>query len=108
WRRPGTPTAATWTRAGPARRPHRARGRGPGPGRRRPQQPGDRRGAGAELQDGGPHLSNIFARLGVAPRPQAAAYAFEHGLATPSHGEDDPSPSLRLGRLADAGPPRPT
>jgi len=32
------------------------------------------------------HLSNIFAKLGVASRTQAAAYAFEHGLATPSHG----------------------
>jgi DNA-binding NarL/FixJ family response regulator len=32
------------------------------------------------------HLSNIFAKLGVASRTQAAAYAFEHGLATPSRG----------------------
>jgi DNA-binding CsgD family transcriptional regulator len=32
------------------------------------------------------HLSNIFAKLGVASRTQAAAYAFEHGLATPSSG----------------------
>jgi len=32
------------------------------------------------------HLSNIFAKLGVATRTQAAAYAFEHGLATPSRG----------------------
>jgi DNA-binding NarL/FixJ family response regulator len=28
------------------------------------------------------HLSNIFAKLGVRSRTQAAAYAFEHGLAT--------------------------
>ncbi len=28
------------------------------------------------------HLSNIFAKLGVSSRTQAAAYAFEHGLAT--------------------------
>jgi DNA-binding NarL/FixJ family response regulator len=27
------------------------------------------------------HLSNIFAKLGVATRTAAAAYAFEHGLA---------------------------
>ena len=32
------------------------------------------------------HLSNIFAKLGVGSRTQAAAYAFEHGLATPSRG----------------------
>ena len=31
------------------------------------------------------HLSNIFAKLGVSSRTQAAAYAFEHGLARP-HG----------------------
>ena len=32
------------------------------------------------------HLSNIFAKLGVSSRTQAAAYAFEHGLATPERG----------------------
>ena len=29
------------------------------------------------------HLSNIFAKLGVRSRTQAAAYAYEHGLAAP-------------------------
>jgi DNA-binding NarL/FixJ family response regulator len=29
------------------------------------------------------HLSNIFAKLDVRSRTQAAAYAYEHGLATP-------------------------
>ncbi|HEX3214278.1 MAG TPA: LuxR C-terminal-related transcriptional regulator [Actinomycetota bacterium] len=32
------------------------------------------------------HLSNIFAKLEVSSRTQAAAYAFEHGLATPERG----------------------
>ncbi len=32
------------------------------------------------------HLSNIFAKLDVASRTQAAAYAFEHGLATTERG----------------------
>jgi DNA-binding NarL/FixJ family response regulator len=32
------------------------------------------------------HLSNIFAKLDVASRTQAAAYAYEHGLATPQRG----------------------
>jgi DNA-binding NarL/FixJ family response regulator len=32
------------------------------------------------------HLSNIFAKLEVTSRTQAAAYAFEHGLATPERG----------------------
>jgi DNA-binding NarL/FixJ family response regulator len=32
------------------------------------------------------HLSNIFAKLGVTSRTQAAAYAFEHGLAAPERG----------------------
>jgi DNA-binding NarL/FixJ family response regulator len=32
------------------------------------------------------HLSNIFAKLGVSSRTQAAAYAFEHGLASPERG----------------------
>ena len=32
------------------------------------------------------HLSNIFAKLGVSSRTQAAAYAFEHGLAAPERG----------------------
>jgi DNA-binding NarL/FixJ family response regulator len=32
------------------------------------------------------HLSNIFAKLGVASRTQAAAFAYEHGLATPERG----------------------
>jgi len=29
------------------------------------------------------HLSNIFTKLGVRSRTQAAAYAYEHGLAAP-------------------------
>ena len=32
------------------------------------------------------HLSNIFAKLDVTSRTQAAAYAFEHGLAAPERG----------------------
>ncbi|HET7516721.1 MAG TPA: helix-turn-helix transcriptional regulator, partial [Actinomycetes bacterium] len=32
------------------------------------------------------HLSNIFAKLGVSSRTQAAAFAYEHGLATPERG----------------------
>jgi DNA-binding NarL/FixJ family response regulator len=32
------------------------------------------------------HLSNIFAKLGVTSRTQAAAYAYEHGLAAPERG----------------------
>jgi DNA-binding CsgD family transcriptional regulator len=32
------------------------------------------------------HLSNIFAKLGVTSRTQAAAFAYEHGLATPERG----------------------
>jgi DNA-binding NarL/FixJ family response regulator len=32
------------------------------------------------------HLSNIFAKLGVTSRTQAAAYAFQHGLAAPERG----------------------
>jgi DNA-binding CsgD family transcriptional regulator len=32
------------------------------------------------------HLSNIFVKLEVTSRTQAAAYAFEHGLATPERG----------------------
>jgi DNA-binding NarL/FixJ family response regulator len=32
------------------------------------------------------HLSNIFAKLGVSSRTEAAAYAFEHGLAPPGRG----------------------
>jgi DNA-binding NarL/FixJ family response regulator len=32
------------------------------------------------------HLSNIFAKIGVASRTQAAAYAYEHGLATRARG----------------------
>jgi DNA-binding NarL/FixJ family response regulator len=32
------------------------------------------------------HLSNIFAKLEVSSRTQAAAYAFEHGLASPERG----------------------
>jgi DNA-binding NarL/FixJ family response regulator len=32
------------------------------------------------------HLSNIFAKLEVTSRTQAAAYAFQHGLATPERG----------------------
>jgi DNA-binding NarL/FixJ family response regulator len=32
------------------------------------------------------HLSNIFVKLEVTSRTQAAAYAFEHGLATPQRG----------------------
>jgi DNA-binding NarL/FixJ family response regulator len=32
------------------------------------------------------HLSNIFVKLAVTSRTQAAAYAFEHGLATPERG----------------------
>jgi DNA-binding NarL/FixJ family response regulator len=27
------------------------------------------------------HLSNIFTKLGISSRVQAAAYAYEHGLA---------------------------
>jgi len=29
------------------------------------------------------HLSNIFTKLGLSSRTQAAAYAFEHGLIAP-------------------------
>jgi len=32
------------------------------------------------------HLSNIFAKLEVTSRTQAAAFAFEHGLAAPERG----------------------
>jgi DNA-binding NarL/FixJ family response regulator len=32
------------------------------------------------------HLSNIFAKLDVTTRTQAAAYAFEHGLAARDRG----------------------
>jgi DNA-binding NarL/FixJ family response regulator len=32
------------------------------------------------------HLSNIFAKIDVTSRTQAAAYAYEHGLATPARG----------------------
>jgi DNA-binding NarL/FixJ family response regulator len=32
------------------------------------------------------HLSNIFAKLNVSSRTQAAAFAYEHGLATPERG----------------------
>jgi DNA-binding NarL/FixJ family response regulator len=32
------------------------------------------------------HLSNIFAKIDVTSRTQAAAYAYEHGLATPERG----------------------
>jgi DNA-binding CsgD family transcriptional regulator len=32
------------------------------------------------------HLSNIFVKIGVASRTQAAAYAYEHGLARPTRG----------------------
>ena len=32
------------------------------------------------------HLSNIFTKLSVSSRTEAAAYAFEHGLATRSRG----------------------
>lgn len=32
------------------------------------------------------HLSNIFAKLGVSTRTEAAAFAFEHGLARPGRG----------------------
>jgi DNA-binding CsgD family transcriptional regulator len=32
------------------------------------------------------HLANIFAKLGVTSRTQAAAWAYEHGLATPERG----------------------
>ena len=32
------------------------------------------------------HLSNIFAKLGVTSRTQAAAWAYEHGLATTERG----------------------
>jgi DNA-binding CsgD family transcriptional regulator len=32
------------------------------------------------------HLSNIFAKLGVTSRTHAAAFAYEHGLATPERG----------------------
>jgi DNA-binding CsgD family transcriptional regulator len=32
------------------------------------------------------HLSNIFAKLGVSSRTQAAAFAYEYGLATPERG----------------------
>jgi DNA-binding NarL/FixJ family response regulator len=32
------------------------------------------------------HLSNIFAKIGVTSRTQAAAYAFQHGLAAPGRG----------------------
>jgi DNA-binding NarL/FixJ family response regulator len=32
------------------------------------------------------HLSNIFAKIGVTSRTQAAAYAFRHGLAAPGRG----------------------
>jgi len=32
------------------------------------------------------HLSNIFAKIDVTSRTQAAAYAYEHGLAAPERG----------------------
>jgi DNA-binding CsgD family transcriptional regulator len=32
------------------------------------------------------HLANIFAKLGLSSRTAATAYAFERGLATPTHG----------------------
>ena len=32
------------------------------------------------------HLSNIFSKLGASTRTEAAAYAFEHGLAPPAPG----------------------
>jgi DNA-binding NarL/FixJ family response regulator len=32
------------------------------------------------------HLSNIFAKTGVSTRTEAAAFAFEHGLASPTRG----------------------
>jgi len=32
------------------------------------------------------HLSNIFSKLGTSTRTEAAAYAFEHGLARPARG----------------------
>ena len=32
------------------------------------------------------HLSNIFAKLGLRSRTQAAAFAYEHGLAAPERG----------------------
>ena len=32
------------------------------------------------------HLSNIFAKIGVTSRTEAAGYAFEHGLASPARG----------------------
>ena len=32
------------------------------------------------------HLANIFAKLGLASRNAATAYAFERGLATPTRG----------------------
>jgi DNA-binding NarL/FixJ family response regulator len=36
------------------------------------------------------HLSNIFTKLGVSRRTEAAAYAFEHRLAPPADGQNDP------------------
>ena len=35
------------------------------------------------------HLSNIFAKLGVRSRVQAAAFAYEHGLAAPDGATPD-------------------
>ncbi len=36
------------------------------------------------------HLQNIFAKLGVGSRTAAGAFAFTHGLAAVSHGENQP------------------
>jgi DNA-binding NarL/FixJ family response regulator len=38
------------------------------------------------------HLSNIFTPLGVRSRTQAAAYAYEHGLAAPDGWNDPAAP----------------
>ena len=63
--------AARRGRAAPARRPHRARGRGAGAGRRRPLQPGDRRVAGAQPQDGRPApVEHLRQARGVARGPR--------------------------------------
>ena len=52
------------------------------------------------------HLSNIFAKLGVGSRTQAAAYAFEHGPGHALAWVGRPIALHEIVRMADAGPPR--
>jgi hypothetical protein len=48
------------------------------------------------------HLSNIFTKLGVSSRTEAAAFAFDHGLAPPAMGRTTHRPPARLGSAPDA------